>query len=524
MRSKRDCNQNHEIKDGFQGSVQQGHTDSRKQDHKGYGFRSRTKPGRKRCIKAWRKITVFTVCMAKLCPENTGNKMKKDITGTCIMSSHKKIKSGVWTTEPFKDQVYLSSPTMHGTELAYVQKAYDSGWMSTVGENIDSIERLAEAYTGVRHAVALSCGTAALHLAVKLAAQRLYHTSTGISTPDGPGYGGSLLGRRVFCSDLTFAATVSPVVYEGAEPVFVDVEPQTWNMDPAALERAFELYPDVKLVVFAHLYGTPGMILEIKEICRRHDALLIEDAAESLGASIQGRQTGSFGDYGIISFNGNKIITGSAGGMLLAADEQSACTARKWSTQSREQAPWYQHEQLGYNYRISNVVAGIVRGQWAYLDEHIQKKKVVYDRYRKGLADLAVSMNPTGNGSPNYWLGCLLIEKESMCECERTDTSESYIPAPGKSCPAQILEALASIRAEGRPVWKPMHMQGLYRNHDFVTRTGSRRAGDGEFPDHKSRMGVSEDLFARGLCLPSDIKMKAWQQDRIIHVIRQCFR
>ena len=440
------------------------------------------------------------------------------------MSGHNNSRPLSGTVQPFEEQVYLSSPTMHGTELAYVQKAYDSGWMSTVGENIDSIEHLAAAYTGVRHAVALTCGTAALHLAVKLAAQRLYHTSTGISTPDGPGCGGSLLGRRVFCSDLTFAATVSPVVYEGGEPVFVDVETETWNMDPAALERAFEIYPDVKLVVFVHLYGTPGRIPEIKEICRRHGALLIEDAAESLGASIQGRQTGSFGDYGIISFNGNKIITGSAGGMLLVRDEQSACTARKWSTQSREPAPWYQHEQLGYNYRISNVVAGIVRGQWAYLDEHIRRKKDIYDRYREGLADLPVSMNPTGNGSPSYWLGCLLIAADSMCEYKRTDNSETYTTAQGRSCPAQILEALSSIRAEGRPVWKPMHMQGLYRNHDFVTVTGSRRAGGGEFPDHGNGAGVSADLFARGLCLPSDIKMTAWQQERIIHMIRKCFR
>ena len=252
--------------------------------------------------------------------------------------------------------------------------------------------------------MALSCGTAALHLAVKLASEQLYGSGSGISTPQGLGKGGCLYGKRVFCSDLTFDATVNPVLYEGGEPVFIDVSPEDWNMDPEALEMAFQHYPDVKLVIFAHLYGVPAQADEIKNICRRHGALLIEDAAESLGALYKGVQTGSLGDYGVISFNGNKIITGSSGGMLLVNDRYSAEKVRKWSTQSRESAPWYQHEELGYNYRMSNVIAGVVRGQWEHLEEHIAAKKSIYRRYERALEGLGIQMNPYNdrNCEPNF--------------------------------------------------------------------------------------------------------------------------
>ena len=429
--------------------------------------------------------------------------------------------------ERFSKKIWLASPTMHGEELSYMEKAYESNWMSTVGENIDVIERQISEYVGVPYGAALTCGTAALHLAVKLAAERLYGSSTGIRTPEGKGGGGALCGKRVFCSDLTFAATVSPVVYEGGEPVFIDSEYETWNMDPAALEKAFEIWPDVRLVVLVHLYGTPARAEEIRRICDAHDALLIEDAAESLGAAVGGRQTGSFGDYSVVSFNGNKIITGSSGGMLLVWDQYSAGQARKWSTQSREAAPWYEHEELGYNYRISNVVAGVVRGQFGHLAEHIEAKKKIYERYREGLKDLPVFMNPyrKGQTEPNFWLSCLLIDECAMCECVRSGREKLYLHEKGKSCPDEILDALAAFDVEGRPIWKPMHMQPLYRQNGFVTAEGCgggtngayREAGDG------CRADAAADLFQRGVCLPSDVKMTEEDQERVIEIVRRCF-
>ena len=358
----------------------------------------------------------------------------------------------------FESKVWLSTPTMHGPELEYVKKAYETNWMSTVGENIDEVERLACEKIGCRYAVGLSAGTAALHMAVKLA--------------------GVKPGDRVFCSDMTFDATVNPVVYEGGIPVFIDTEYDTWNMDPVALEKAFELYPEVKVVVVAHLYGTPGKVEEIREICKCHGAVIIEDAAESLGATYKGIQTGTFGDYNAISFNGNKIITGSSGGMLLTDDLEAANKVRKWSTQSRENAPWYQHEELGYNYRMSNVIAGVVRGQFPYLEEHIAQKKAIYERYEEGFQGLPVSMNPYDKDSskPNFWLSCLLIEPEAMCKQVRGEQEALYLSEAGKTCPTEILETLARYNAEGRPIWKPMHMQPIYRMNGFVTREGNGRA------------------------------------------------
>lgn len=410
--------------------------------------------------------------------------------------------------KPFQKKLWLASPTMHGEELRYMKEAYETNWMSTIGQNIDEIEQLVSEYVGCRYAVALSCGTAALHLAVRLAAERLYHSSTGISTPFGSGHG-ALYGKKVFCSDLTFAATVNPVVYEGGELVFIDSEYETWNMDPHALERAFEMYPEVKLVVLVHLYGTPAKVEEIKKICRTHNALLIEDAAESLGAKVKDRQTGSFGDYGVISFNGNKIITGSSGGMLLINDEYSAKKAKKWSTQSREAAPWYEHTELGYNYRISNVVAGVVRGQFLHLQEHIEAKKKIYNYYQENLKDLPVFMNPynSDDTEPNFWLSCIFLQPEALCRCLRSDMDKMYLHSDGKSCPDEILDVLATYNAEGRPVWKPMHMQPLYHNNTFVT------AGT----------DISADIFRRGLCLPSDVKMTEEEQDRVIEIVSACF-
>ncbi len=427
--------------------------------------------------------------------------------------------------EPFRDKVWLSSPTMHGEELQYVTQAYETNWMSTVGENIDELERAAKEYTGAEHTVALSCGTAALHLAVKLAAERLYNSSSGISMPDGLGRGGSLHGRRVFCSDMTFSATVNPVVYEGGEPVFIDTEYDTWNMSPEALEQAFRLYPDVKLVVAAHLYGVPGKIEQIRALCDAHGALLIEDAAESLGATYKGSQTGTFGDYGVISFNGNKIITGSAGGMLLCHTKADADKARKWSTQSREAAPWYQHEELGYNYRISNVVAGVVRGQWEHLQEHIRAKRKIYERYKKGFADLPADMNSFDetDSVPNFWLSCLLMHPRALCESQRSDRAALYASAPGKTCPAEILGALSAFNAEARPIWKPMHLQPIYRNNAFITVNGNGRGNSNAYIAGGKNADVGEDIFTRGVCLPSDIKMTEDVQDGVIEIVRRCF-
>lgn len=407
--------------------------------------------------------------------------------------------------EPFKIKVWLSSPTMHGEEMKYMAEAYETNWMSTVGKNIDAVEQKVCQKIGCKYAVALSAGTAALHLAVKLA--------------------GVKQGERVFCSDLTFDATVNPVVYEGGIPVFIDSERETWNMDPEALKKAFEIYPNVKVVVIAHLYGTPGKVDEIREICDSHDAVIIEDAAESLGATYKGRQTGTFGKYNCISFNGNKIITGSSGGMFLTDDLEAANKVRKWSTQSRENAPWYQHEELGYNYRMSNVIAGVVRGQIPHLEEHIAQKKAIYMRYREGLKDLPVTMNPYDekNSEPNFWLSCILLDKEAMCRQVRSETEALYISEAGKSCPTEILETLNQYNAEGRPIWKPMHMQPLYRMNEFITKEGSGRARSNAYIKGNEVSGVSTDIFNRGLCLPSDNKMTPEQQDVIIELIKRCF-
>ena len=417
---------------------------------------------------------------------------------------------------PFKEKVWLSSPTMHGEELTYMKKAFDTNWMSTVGENINEVEKQIAEKLGCSCAVALSAGTAALHLAMKLAGERLYGmTETGK---------GALCGRRVFCSDMTFDATVNPVVYEGGIPVFIDTEYDTWNMDPVALEKAFELYPEVKLIVVAHLYGTPGKIDEIKAIADKHGALIVEDAAESLGATYKEKQTGTFGDYNCISFNGNKIITGSSGGMFLTDSVEDANKVRKWSTQAREDAPWYQHEELGYNYRMSNVIAGVVRGQIPYLEEHIAEKKAIYERYKEGFKGLPVTMNPYDeqNSEPNFWLSCLLIDPEYLSQQVRGEQKALYIHEHGKSCPTEILDTLAKYNAEGRPIWKPMHMQPIYRMNGFVTRDGNGRARTNAY----IAGGVADvgmDIFERGLCLPSDNKMIPEVQDKVIEIIRSCF-
>lgn len=423
--------------------------------------------------------------------------------------------------EPFKSKIWLSSPTMHGEEQRWVDEAIRTNWVSTVGENINQIEEQLAEYIGCKYAVALSTGTAALHLATKLAGEKLY----GQARPNH----GTLEGRRVFCSDVTFDASINPVAYEDGEAVFIDTEYDTWNMDPVALSRAFELYPDTRLIVVAHLYGTPGKMEEIKTIADAHNALIIEDAAESLGAKYKiggiWHETGKLGNYNCISFNGNKIITGSAGGMFLTDCREDADKVRKWSTQSREAAPWYQHEEIGYNYRMSNIIAGIIRGQIPYLKEHIEQKKAIWKRYEKGLADLPVKMNPWDQEKsiPNFWLSCVIIDEEAMASHVRGEQDELWTSEKGKSSPGEILQALNAFGAEGRPIWKPMHMQPIYRTHAFITVEGNGRARSNAYITG-SGIDVGADIFRRGMCLPSDNKMTPEQQDVVIDIIHKCFR
>ena len=418
---------------------------------------------------------------------------------------------------PFPSKIWLSSPTMHGDELKFMTEAFTTNWMSTVGANINEAERLVAQKVGRKYAVALASGTAALHLAVKICGERLYGR---------PRVGqGTLAGQKVFCSDMTFDATVNPVAYENGEPVFIDTEYDTWNMDPEALDKAFQLYPDVKLVVLAHLYGAPAKLDELRDVCRRHNAMLVEDAAESFGASYKGVQTGAFGDVSVISMNGNKIVTGSSGGFLLTDELDVADKVRKWSTQSREAAPWYQHEELGYNYRMSNVIAGVIRGQLPYLEEHVAQKKAIYERYRAAFADLPVTLNSFASVSePNYWLSCLLIDRDALAPHVRGEKDYLFHAERGKSSPSEILEALAAFNAEGRPIWKPMHMQPIYASHAFITRAGQGRGLTNAYVSRaESSLDVGADIFARGLCLPSDNKTTLAEIDQIAEIVRRCF-
>ena len=374
--------------------------------------------------------------------------------------------------KPFENKIWLSSPTMHGEEQEFVKEAFDTNWVSTVGKNLNEFEKTVCDYVGCKFAVALASGTAAIHMALKLADAQP--------------------GDKVFCSDLTFVATANPIVYEKCEPVFIDSEYDTWNMDPAALEKAFEKYPEAKVVVVVNLYGVPAKLDEIRGICDRHGAVLIEDAAESMGATYKGVQTGTFGAFNAISFNGNKIITTSGGGMFLTDDKDAADKVRKWSTQAREPFPWYEHEETGYNYRMSNIVAGIGRGQMLHLNEHIAKKKEIYFRYKDGFKDLPLTMNPyEEHTEPNFWLSCLLLDEGCGTE------------------PEVIRKKLESYNAEARPVWKPMHLQPVFSGCDFITA--------------RPEKDTNTDLFERGLCLPSDIKMTEEEQQQIIEIVKSCF-
>lgn len=373
-----------------------------------------------------------------------------------------------------KERIWLSTPTMHGEEQVFVKEAFDTNWVAPLGKNVTEFENEIALYLGIKGAAAMTAGTHALHMAVKLA---------GVGR-----------GDVVLCSDLTFAATVNPVTYEGGIPVFIDSERDTWNMSPEALEEGFKKYKDkVKAVVVVNLYGTPAKLDEIVDICNKYGAVLIEDAAESLSATYKGRQTGTFGKYNAISFNGNKIITSSGGGMFLSDDTDAVEKVRFYSTQARDAAPWYQHSEIGYNYRMSNIVAGIGRGQLLRLEEHKELKKKIYDRYKEAFSDIGVKMNPYLECSdPNFWLSCFTINEDAL----HTVT------------PEKIRLALEKENIESRPIWKPMHMQPVYAERDYININGD---------------DVGEDIFARGLCLPSDIKMTEKQQQEVIDIIKGLF-
>jgi len=373
-------------------------------------------------------------------------------------------------------RISLSTPTMHQEEMGYVEEAFQKNWIAPLGFNCDGFEQemtdyLSQGLDTKQNTLCLVSGTAALHLGVKLA--------------------GVQRGDVVLCSDMTFAATVNPISYEGGVQVFIDSEQETWNMDPAALEKAFQKYPQAKVVMLAHLYGTPSKMDEILEVCKKHNAILIEDAAEALSATYHGRQCGTFGTYNAISFNGNKIITTSGGGMLICEDEAARKKALFWATQAREPAPWYQHEEIGYNYRMSNVVAGIGRGQLLHIEEHRDRKEAIYHRYEEGLQNLPLTMNPyLKNTKPNFWLSCLLLDED--CKVD----------------PMDMMKKLEAENIESRPIWKPMHMQPVFKDNDFIS---------------VAETPVNEQIFKRGLCLPSDIKMTEEEQDKVIAVIQSCF-
>ena len=381
-----------------------------------------------------------------------------------------------------KKRIFLASPHMsdEGYEQAYIKEAFDTNWIAPLGENVNKFEEELAEYVGIntKNAAALSAGTAAMHMALK---------ALGVGK-----------GDIVFCSSLTFSASANPITYQDATPVFIDSERETWNMDPKALEKAFEIYPNPKAVVLVHLYGTPAKIDEILEICNKHNVPLVEDAAESLGSTYNGKETGTFGKYGIYSFNGNKIITTSGGGMLVSDDTDMINKVRFWVTQSREKARHYEHKEIGYNYRMSNILAGIGRGQLKVLDKRIEQKTNIYNTYKSAFKDIEdIEMQPyLDNTKPNHWLSVMLLKENS------------------KVTPLQIMEALEKENIETRPVWKPMHLQPVFKGYDFFTKDGK---------SSKDKMSVSEELFNRGVCLPSDTKNTPEDMDRIIGIIKGLF-
>jgi len=369
-------------------------------------------------------------------------------------------------------KIPLSNPAMNGTEITYIEEAFDTNWIAPTGPHVDAFENELAAYIGIKHVAALSSGTAAIHLALK-----------ALNISD---------GDVVFCSDMTFAATCNPIKYERAVPVFIDSETDSWNMCPKALEAAFKKYPNAKAVIVVNLYGTPANFDEITDLCNKHNVPIIEDAAESLGSTYKRVQTGRFGRIGILSFNGNKIITTSGGGALTCEDEDIVKKVRFWSTQSRDPARHYQHSELGYNYRLSNICAAIGRGQLTTLNLRIAQKTEIYTRYKQTFASSEyIQINPVpSNCKSNHWLTCITLEKDSPITV------------------VEIMGRLEKEQIESRPLWKPMSLQPYYSDCDFIS---------------VSNPTLDHDLFSRGLCLPSDVNMTAEEQALVCELVLESF-
>ena len=376
-------------------------------------------------------------------------------------------------------RIYLASPHMGGLEEVFVKEAFDTNWIAPLGANVDGFEKELSEYVGSKTGAALSSGTAAIHMALK---------AVGVEK-----------GDKVFCSSLTFAASCNPIIYEGGIPVFIDSEPESHNMSPVALEKAFKDYEEKgempKAVIVVNLYGQSADMDKIIEKCKKYNILIIEDAAESLGATYKGKNSGTFGEYGIYSFNGNKIITTSGGGMLVSNNEEGIAKVRFWSTQARDKARHYEHTELGYNYRMSNIVAGIGRGQLRVLEDRIAKKKEIFETYKEAFKNIEdIEMMPVCEyGEPNYWLTTITLNENSKVK------------------PLDIILALEKENIESRPIWKPMHIQPYYKEYDFYSH------------NDEEEISVSEDIFNRGVCLPSDTKMTKEEQERVIKIIKALF-
>jgi pyridoxal phosphate-dependent aminotransferase EpsN len=372
-----------------------------------------------------------------------------------------------------KSRIYLSAPHMSGNEQKYINEAFATNWIAPLGPNVDAFEKELAEYVGTKGAAAVSSGTAAIHLALRL---------LDVKKDD-----------RVFCSSLTFIASANPILYQGAEPVFIDSEPDTWNMSPIALERAFEEAKREgqlpKAVIVVNLYGQSAKMDEILAICNKYNVPVIEDAAESLGSTYKGKKSGTFGKFGIYSFNGNKIITTSGGGMLVSDDVEALQKARFLATQARDPAPHYQHSQVGYNYRMSNILAGIGRAQLEVLDDRVKARRAIFDRYVQALGDIdGIHFMPELEGTmSNRWLTTLTIDQQKL-----------------GVTPMDIINALAEENIEARPVWKPLHMQPVFEGIKYYS--------------HHENWSVSEELFANGICLPSGSNMTEEEQNRVIDV------
>lgn len=442
-----------------------------------------------------------------------------DVAAGCIRKQQRFL--GI---EKFDKKVALTSSMVYADGLENINEVLASGWTATE-EAVHGLETETAGYIGVRHAVALNSGTAAVHLALKLAAERLYGRSTGVSTLDSGGKGGALLGRRVFCPDFASVSLTTPVLYEGGEPVFIDASPEDWCMDPEVLEIAFSRYPDVKIVIMSHIYGFPGQIKRVKEICREHGALLIEDVSESLGAAVYGQKAGSFGDYSVLSFGRSRMITGGCGGMLLTDDVYSAKKAAYWASLAKARAPWNQHEELGYHYAMDGMTAAMIRSQVRHLSGYIARKKEIYDRYLEKLNRDVICMNPIGEGTePNYWAPCMLSESNIAFQETRSGRDYTYTNQHGTAAPMEIYDALEAFGAESCPVYKPMHMQPLFQHCDQITLDGGRWTYQDFYQDDFwVRCNEGKHIFEHGLCLPSDVRMTREEQERVVEIVNACF-